>query len=628
MLAVTYDGVALPSAAQTCGGNCEPVSAAAPTQVTVGTFWDVTGYIPTVISSSTAGALTITLADQYTNAITAALTGTAALTAAAGSLYCSDSATCAATAVTEPTANGFTATVQYEPQNPTTHDPLGYGTYDTISARLSVLTGVYAGNTYAGVSKTLEIGNLDGVAVPAVGHVIYDAPYAGAGNVEAGTPVELTATQLLPATSAHFNAYATEQTGVPMNFTLTAVTTTYTGTFSNGNSWIVVPTGAGGVASVNFTADKTAADEAAASIIASDPLTNVPSNTAPAAFDGDFTSGESTPTSLLVLASTYSGTGNCPEVTAAIATSYVATKGLLCINVLLSDAYGNSVQWTGSFALQITLATSVGSLSSTTVYITSLKGDTFLSGYPVEYTAPAAVGSATITASTTQPGISSGKDALSVVTINPLVSCVSKALVPCTTTFSSTGTYTATINGTAIPSPASAAGVSIVSFTYSLNGAAQVSAPLTAANSTGAGFTSFSVTLNQGSNTVKIYATDSAGNTGSATFTFTVTTAVVSPTTFTSTGAAQGTSAGFTGDTVTFTNTAGARSVNIFFVWYNSANQIVNIGAQLNVNFAASGSQTFFSAFTAPGTYTVQAFVRDTSNNAASTSYSATVTIP
>jgi hypothetical protein len=296
----------------------------------------------------------------------------------------------------------------------------------------------------------------------------------------------------------------------------------------------------------------------------------------------------------------------------------------MCINVLLSDAYGNSVSWTGSFALQISLAVSAGSLSGTTIYITSTNPDTFSSGYPIEFTAPAVVGTATITASTTQAGIKPGNDVLSVVTIAPLVSLTP----PVTTSFYSSTTYTATINATAIPSPAAVAGVVITSFGYSLNGAAEVTAPLTGANTTGAGFTSFTVTLNQGSNTIKIYATDSAANTGSATFTFTVSTAPPSVTTFTSTGAAQCTSAGFTGDCATFTNTKGAQTVNVYFVWYNSADQIVNIGGQLNVSFAAGGSQTFFSAYTAPGTYTVQVFVRDTSNNALSIQYAATVTIP
>jgi len=88
------------------------------------------------------------------------------------------------------------------------------------------------------------------------------------------------------------------------------------------------------------------------------------------------------------------------------------------------------------------------------------------------------------------------------------------------------------------------------------------------------------------------------------------------------------TSSGFTGVSATFTNTGVASTVNVYFAWYNSGNQIVNVGGQLNVAFAAGGGATFFSSYSTPGTYTVQVFVQGTSGNALSTSYSATVTIP
>jgi len=110
----------------------------------------------------------------------------------------------------------------------------------------------------------------------------------------------------------------------------------------------------------------------------------------------------------------------------------------------------------------------------------------------------------------------------------------------------------------------------------------------------------------------------------------TVTVTVAPGSTFTSAaGAAQCTSGGFTGDCITFVNNqASTETVNVYFVWYNTAGQIVNIGAQLNVSFAAGASASFFSAYGSAGSYSVQAFVRDTSNNALSAQYSATVTVP
>jgi len=194
-----------------------------------------------------------------------------------------------------------------------------------------------------------------------------------------------------------------------------------------------------------------------------------------------------------------------------------------------------------------------------------------------------------------------------------------------TTSFSKSSV---TINATAIPSPAAPLGTVVVSFEYSLNGAANVTAPLSKTNSTGAGFASFTVTLVSGVNTIKIYATDSNSKTGGGTFTFTYT-VVLPGHQFTSTGASEATQNGFTGDEVSFTNQLGASTVNIYFVWYNSADQVIAISAQLNAAYTSGQVQTFFNAgTTTPGTYTVQTFIRDTSNNALSTSYAATVTIP
>jgi len=135
--------------------------------------------------------------------------------------------------------------------------------------------------------------------------------------------------------------------------------------------------------------------------------------------------------------------------------------------------------------------------------------------------------------------------------------------------------------------------------------------------------------LTAGTWTLSMTASTYAGVTAAA-VSIKVTVTVAPGSTFTSSlGAAQCTSGGFTGDCITFVNNAAsAETVNVYFVWYNAAGQIVNIGAQLNVSFAAGASASFFSAYGSAGSYSVQAFVRDTSNNALSQQYSATVTVP
>jgi len=206
-----------------------------------------------------------------------------------------------------------------------------------------------------------------------------------------------------------------------------------------------------------------------------------------------------------------------------------------------------------------------------------------------------------------------------VVSLNPSISLTP----PATTALHSNSV---TVNATGIPSLAEPLGVVVVSFTYSLNGAANVTAPLVGTNSSGAGFSSFPIALNNGTNTLKIFGTDSNGNTGVGTFTFTVTHPPPGQT-FTSPGANSATSNGFTGVNATFTNTGPSETVNVFFVWYNTNNQVVSVGAQLNVAFASGGTAPFFSTYQSSGTYTVKVFVQDTAGNALSISYSATVTI-
>jgi len=86
---------------------------------------------------------------------------------------------------------------------------------------------------------------------------------------------------------------------------------------------------------------------------------------------------------------------------------------------------------------------------------------------------------------------------------------------------------------------------------------------------------------------------------------------------------------GFAGLAVNFTNQMQSEmTVNVYFVWYNPINQIVNIGSQFNDSFTAGQTQTFFNAYQNSGVYDVNTFVRDVVGDALSVSCSATVTIP
>ena len=619
MLLPEYDGTNVPvadAATNTADAvaMAVAVSPAAPTQVTVGVpAYDVPGNSPDYVSNGgTAEALTVSLADSYGNAIvTAGITGTVTLTALKGT-------------ITNPmgtvTCNGVACMNSvhptYAPLIPaptcTSNCLLPYGTYDLVTASLVVTAPANIAGTYAGSSKELSMGYDTTVALPDTDWTVYHPSVAavtaatgnvGGSNVVAGTLVQLSLT-------LDDNGWGIEA-NVPVNFSLTAVTTSYTGTFSNGLSWIVVKTNSNGIAAANFTADTLAGDEATANGIVSEPTTASPTNTAAATATGGFTTIAAAGTKLII--NTYFDT--------ALTTldTYAPPSGNLYIDVELQDAYGNNVPWNSAFALQITLAYSAGGLSATTVYITSGEADTFHSGYQVQFTAPETLGTVTLTATTTQPTISEGTATVNVVSIDPTVTLTP----PVTTTLSSN---TATVNATGVPSLAAAVGTVVTSFMYSLNGAANQTVGITATNSTGASFSSFPVTFANGTNTLKIYATDSNDNTGVGTFTFTVSHVPIIVT-FTSTGAVSATEDGFTGASVTFTNPGGASSDNVYFVWYNSANQIVNVGAQLNVAFAAGGSETFFSTISTPGTYTVECFVQSTSGVALSTSYSVTVTI-
>jgi len=404
-----------------------------------------------------------------------------------------------------------------------------------------------------------------------------------------------------------------------VNFTLTSTSATvpYTGTFSNGLGWIIAYTNAEGIAAANFTADKVATDAATAQAFVSTPATGAASTTAPTGPTGIITSEPNVPASLKVI--------TCLDSLCATPTSYTTPSSKLYIDVLLEDAYGNGISSPFTFALQVGLTTSAGGLSSTTVYITTGSSDTIGSGYVVQYTAPATLGKVTLGAATTQPGITGISASLNVVSPDPRVFVTSALTVNSTSS---------AIAGYAMPSLAAAPTTFITTFTYSLNGAAAVTVPITATNSSSAAFFSFVAPLVNGANTVKISATDSNGNVGTVTATITVYTgpAVVGNTFVPPTGhlPTQVTVSGFVGVNASFTNTAiGPLTGQVWFELLNSGNQVVQGPTFVQATFTAGNTQSFFFALApglASGTYTAKLFVV-VGGNAYSASYTASVTV-
>jgi len=423
------------------------------------------------------------------------------------------------------------------------------------------------------------------------------------------------------------------QSGVPINFTIASSdpATPYTGAFSNGLSWIVVTTNVHGVADANFTADTTGTtlaagcvpagsdDCATAQSIVSEPITTLTTNTDVSPITGNIQTIAAAGTTLKIL--TYQ------DVALAIPTTYTKASGHLYLDIKLQDQYGNSVPWGSAFALQVTLSTTAGGLSATTVYITQGMVDTFASNYQVQYTAPSTLGTQTLSATTSQSGVATGTKTVHVVSLAPSVYITS----PSTTALT---VNSQTIAGYGFPSPGAAAGTVVTSFKYSLNGAGNLTRPVTSTNSSGASFFSFSVNLLNGSNTLKVFATDSNGNIGVGTITLVVShgPAVVGQTFVVPSGQSPKlvTVSGFTGVNATFMNT-GTRTFSgqVWFELLNSNNQVVQGPTFVQSSFTAGNTQTFFFALSpglASGSYTAKLFVV-VAGQAYSASYTAPVTV-
>ena len=198
------------------------------------------------------------------------------------------------------------------------------------------------------------------------------------------------------------------------------------------------------------------------------------------------------------------------------------------LRIYLADAYGNEVgENMFGAAIKVTLKASAGTLEKNYTYIPhDWESDLEEKQVYVEYTAPEAYCVVTITASTTQYGLEPATVEILVTTLNPIVNITSP--VADTTVTTNETEATVYIAGWAKPSPA-AEDVSIREIKYSLDGADNVTVPMTGTEDSKV-FFNFSVALTvNATHTITVYAVDSDGYEGSDTRTITVEYAPAAP---------------------------------------------------------------------------------------------------
>jgi hypothetical protein len=441
----------------TPGEESLTVEPGAPTKVIVKTPFDEEGYTISYLTEPSF-EITVSIADKYDNPVTMDVEASVTLTATKGTLV--------STTTTIPEGSDESEPVVYEP------DPL-YGTYAMISAKVTVPSpSIYAG-TYSGTSKSLRTSTF------ATEDTTTIEP-AEATDVVAGKYVEITVT-LDPA-----------QKGVPVKFEVTAED--YAGRFSV----VSTTTDEDGVAKTRLYVDTEAGKATTVKAIVSRPVTTDPTAT----FEVESAEITTVPGAIYKLGI------DAPEA--------VAPEATATLTIYLADKYDNMVEEnTFGAAIRVTLSATGGELEETIVDIPATDVST-----TVEWTAPKVLGTYTITASTTQYGLTSASVEILVTTLEPIVNITQPATdTTVTTTANVTTVY---IAGWAKPSPAAAAGTVISLFQYSLNGAANVSVPIVSIEDSKA-FFNFSLTLEVNKTyTVTVYAIDSAGYEAKATRTITV----------------------------------------------------------------------------------------------------------
>jgi len=307
-------------------------------------------------------------------------------------------------------------------------------------------------------------------------------------------------------------------------------------------------------------------------------------------------------------------------------TSSVVPSGVLLVNVVATDAYGNTIIAAsvpaGAGDIQVALSTSAGSLSVTTANIyavTQTKFDTQTSGYTIQLQAPAS-GTAVVAATGTTNGLSlTGSATVTVVSALPTLTLVT---VPTT----KTNGVPSTFSGTASAS-AGLYSNSIVSVTYSVNNGA-ITGTATGTTTSGVFSWTFTVVLPAGNDVIAITATDFYGNVATSTVQVPVipvgSTFTIAPT------PAPTTLGGFTVIGATITNNYYTTlTVFLFAVWYNAggAQVLISPGGPTTLAAGATGPVDAGYIGLAHGTYSVQIWVESTTGIVYSATSTITVTV-
>jgi len=583
------------------------VNAAAPSVVSIALNDSVTGVSPTYLTTYPETAI-VSLTDAYGNPVNmSAYNASVTLSATVGTV---SNATSTSGPIPKPTSPPTTSSATENLNSKAAYKPstaafyffpnATYGMISALTAKVNIPSGTYAG-TYTG-----SVGNL----VTSV----FTSSISSATLLINGTTgtVSITAGDAAVLMARVNYTYGTPgtiygQPNVPVHFAVTPVSSTFSGSPMYGTAY----TNKTGWATFQVT-DTVAGDEISFVVNASAPTTSNPSYMLANVTSGNYATWIAGPPASLVVMP---------------AKNHVSPGGSDVITVSFADAYGNTVsKLPANTTYQIQVSASTGSLSASTLYIKTGTSGTTVSTATTYY-APNVTGTATITATTTAPGIAPGSATIKIVSKLPGVYITSPA------NGATVKNATQTISGYAMPSPAAPSGTAIVSIKYSLNGAANVTAPITSTNSSGAAFFSFPVKLSSGKNTIVVYATDSQGNVGSSSITLTL--YVPPPVSFANSVNATsqpafGTLSGFSGISINYTNLWNStQSVIVFAVWKNAAGQTVDVATSSIPSFQPGTSTTAFVPETglAPGTYKVSVFVVTMTGKPVSASISTTVTI-
>ena len=578
------------------------VNAATPSVVSITLSDSVPGVSPTYLTHYPE-KVTVSLTDAYGNPVNmsannanvtlSATVGTVGVGTAGSSPTSIPTTSSCTINVTNTEPKASSATLYFFP-NAT------YGMVSALTAKVLIPSSSPYAGTYTG-----SVGNLvtSVFSISTLGQLNINGTAGTKSN-----PVEITAGDaavLMARVTYSYNDKSYGQPNVPVHFAVIPVSSTFSGSPMYGTAY----TNSTGWATFQVT-DTVAGDEIYFVVNASAPTTSNPSNmlgNVSSSWWNEYATWVAGPPASLVVMP---------------ASNYVSPGGSDAITVSFADAYGNPVTAPSGTTYQIQVSASTGSLSASTIYIQA--GGTSAS---TTYYAPNVTGTATITATTTTPGIAPGSATIEIVSKLPGVYITSPA------NGATVKNATQTISGYAMPSPAAPSGTAIVSIKYSLNGAANVTAPITSTNSSGAAFFSFPVKLSSGKNTIVVYATDSQGNVGSSSITLTL--YVPPPVSFANSvnatsQPALATVSGFSGISINYTNLWNStQSVFVFAVWKNAAGQTVGVFTSSISSFQPGTSATAFIPETglAPGTYKVSVFVVTTTGRPVSVSISTTVTI-